>query len=81
MAKTHLAARIEQGIVERVERRAQSEGQSRTAVIEQLLREGLDRIEEREMAEGFALLGDPEMQDMAFPTGPQREAARLAQTH
>ncbi len=78
MARFHLTVRVPQTVAERIGRLARDRSQSQTQVINELLSLGLSRIESEELDAGFALLGDPEMQDMEFPTGPQREAMRLA---
>jgi len=74
MAKVHLGARVERAIVNRIDEFVVRGGGTKTDVIERALQVGLDRLEELELAEGFALLGDPAMQDMAFPTGAQAGA-------
>ncbi len=77
MAKVHLGVRVERAVVERLEILIQRSGGTKTDMIEKALRAGLDRLEGQDLAQGFALLADPEMQDMDFPTGAQAQAWNL----
>ena len=72
-----LSVRIPTELADRIETLA-SRGRSKTAVATDLLERGFARLDEEEMAAGFALLGDPEMQDLHFPTGAQLEAMSIA---
>lgn len=78
MPKVAFGARIEEALVQKIEARAQETHRSKTDVVEELMQIGLAKLEDLEAAEGFALLGDPEMQDMTFPTGAQRETMNVA---
>lgn len=77
MAKVHLGARVDRTLIERIDELVGRGSGTKTDVIEKALQAGLDRLEELELAQGFALLADPAMQDMAFPTGAQAEVARI----
>jgi|GEM_PF-5990127 len=72
-----LSVRIPVELAERIERLS-SDGKTKTAVTTEILSRGLNQMQEEEMAAGFALLGDSEMQDMHFPTGAQLKAMRFA---
>ena len=72
-----LSVRIPLEIADRIEALAAG-GRRKTAVATEILTRGFTQLDEEEMAAGFALLGEPEMQDMQFPTGAQLEAMRLA---
>jgi len=77
MSKAHLGVRIERTLLDRIDDLVCREGRTKTDIVEKALRVGMDRFEELELAEGFALLADPDMQDMVFPTGAQTEAVRI----
>ncbi len=72
-----LSVRIPVEIADRIEALAGGE-RRKTAVATDILIRGLAQLDEEQMAAGFALLGEPEMQDMEFPTGAQMEAMSLA---
>ncbi|AIE85546.1 ribbon-helix-helix protein, CopG family [Fimbriimonas ginsengisoli] len=78
MSKVHIGVRIQTETADRIEKIAKDRGRSQTQVIEQLLELGLQKLDQEALAEGFALLGSSEMQDMDFPTGAQQEAYRVA---
>lgn len=76
MATSHLSARIPQETARRIQALSDESSKTRTQVVNELLDLGLRRMEDADLDEGFALLGDPEMQDRAFPTAPHRTATR-----
>ena len=54
---------------------AKGTSKTKTDVVVELIELGL--AQKKEIC--FALLGDPKMQDMHFPTGAQLEAAKIAE--
>jgi hypothetical protein len=73
-----LSARIPAPLDRAIDSMAADSKKRKTDVVIELLQLGLTKREEENLADGFALLGDPAMQDMECPTGAQLEAARIA---
>ena len=63
--------------MERIDAFVGTGARTKTDVIEMALQAGLDHLEHQELATGFALLADPQYQDLALPTEAQLEANRL----